>query len=161
MRILILLCLLALASSAQALMPPHADQVSPGDGAVLTGRTLSLSGYTLGSLDDVVKITDDQGEAVPFLARTDCQWVGKGTAPGARQQRCHGIITLTGALKPGQTIQLTLFRDTYRYTVSADGVPDFDPTAPTPRPGPPRPIFAPRPPSAPASAAPSIAPEGP
>ena len=146
---------------ALALMPPHANTISPGHGAVLTGRIITVQGYTLSNLSEVVTITDGEGDEVAFVADSKCTWVGEGTAPGARQQRCVGRITLLGRLKPKQVVTLKLFRDTHTYTVSPDGVPAFDPEAPRPElglPGPPRPPTAPTPPAPPKAPASTTAP---
>jgi hypothetical protein len=122
MRLVFSALLTLLPTAALALMPPHTNNIDPPNGSELSTRVITVTGYTLGGLDTLVKLTGPKGEVVPFAATVKCTSEGKGDAPGAVQQRCEGQLRLTGPLTPGQTVTMNLFRETVVWKVPAAGL---------------------------------------
>lgn len=129
---LLLVCTL-LPSLGFALMPPHWNSISPAPGSTLNSREILIEGFTLANARP--KITNGEGESVPFSTEVNCAWEGKGDMPGAQQQRCTLKVKLMGALKKGSTLTVKLFRNEATYTVGAvDAAGPPEQALPTPAP---------------------------
>jgi hypothetical protein len=115
---------LLLPLSAAALMPPHVRSVEPAPGSTLTARTLTVQGYTLGvGHDDLATLKGADGRAIELAVDTACTWVGEGTEPGARQQKCTMTVRIVGDVQAGEALTLTLLGDAHAYTVGPKGLP--------------------------------------
>lgn len=100
MHALALAGLLALASEATALMPPHVNHTVPASGETLQGEVIVFHGYSLRYADDEeVVVTDLTADApVEHASELVCEWEGEDPPGhvGGRQQRCELKVTLRG-----------------------------------------------------------------
>ena len=100
------------------MMPPHLTDTDPPDGGVLAGDTVTLRGYTFGTLDEPVRITGPAGRDVEISVERGGAWQGEGEQPGSQQYRSELVVRLAGPLAPG-TYTVEFLDERLRFRVLA------------------------------------------
>lgn len=107
---------LVLASSVQALMPPHVSHTEPAAGGELGSNIILIHGYTLGIVDlETLKVTDlTENRPVKIETEFESEVVGEGDCEGCRQLRCTITVRLLRAC-PGHDYRIDFLDEAFVY----------------------------------------------
>ena len=99
-----------------AVMPPHISDTSVDPSGFQNSHILEIRGYSLGlaGTDDLTITNLRSGAQLQIQKDLDCEWQGKGNAPGSRQQYCILKVKMFNPI-PGHGYEVRYLKETFRF----------------------------------------------